>query len=278
MTIDADELAEYYTFAQPSLHDTFEGVVPADTGISDPMTSPVGSGLVIPLCGKARYTLNGVPYELKPGIVLHAGAAMELEKQVMGNAHWGCVLIHYTIPKQEENSFPLYHSHFCAETGSNIRLLEHARQLHASTQANGCLATLRSRTLFAGLIEEVVAAVHRHNQADESNLIDDARAFLDKSYGEELSIQQVATLYGMSAKHFGYVFSKHVGMAPSRYLVSTRMRHARELLDTGLYTIEQVARSVGFSDSYYFSRLFKKHTGMAPSVFALRSREAEPIV
>ncbi|MDR1014225.1 MAG: AraC family transcriptional regulator [Coriobacteriales bacterium] len=276
MTIDANELAEYYTFAQPSLHDTFEGVVPAHTELSDPTTSPEGSGLVIPLCGKARYTLNGVSYELKPGVVLHAGAAMELEKRVMGDSHWGCVLIHYTIPKQEESSFPLYRSHFCAETGSNIRLLEHARQLHASTRNNGCLATLRSRTLFAGLIEEVVTAVHRHNQADERSLIDDALAFLDKSYGEELSIQQVAALYDMSAKHFGYLFSKHVGMAPSHYLVNIRMRHAKELLGTGLYTIEQVARSVGFSDSYYFSRLFKKHTGMAPSVFASRSKEATP--
>jgi AraC-like DNA-binding protein len=267
MTVDTDELAEYYAGTQPSLCDAYGGVVPPRTDLSDPITSPVGSGLVIPLSGRAHYVLDGVPYELKPGVVLHAGAAMSLEKRVVGDEAWACVLVHYRIPTADEGGFPLYNSHFCIETGPAIRLQERARCLHTSERADGHLASLRSRALFADLIGEVVSAAQRHGQTDERLLIDDALAFLGSHYAEDISVQRLAALYGTSARHFGYLFSKHVGVSPLRYLTDLRIRQAKELLATGLYTVGQVAQSVGINDSYYFSRLFKKHTGERPKAF-----------
>jgi AraC-like DNA-binding protein len=274
MSIDVDELAEYYTRTQPSLRDTHLGVVPANAELSDPITSPAGSGLVIPLCGKACYVLNGVSYELEPGMVLHAGAAMNLDKSVIGNESWGCALIHYTIPTRERNSFPLYNSHFCVDTGTNVRLLECARQLHISERNRGNLASLRTRTLFASLLEELVTSAHRQRQTDEGSLMRSAQTFFDTHYAEELSIRQVADLHGMEPKRFGSLFSRYIGIAPIRYLADVRMQHACELLSMGCYKVEQVAKAVGINDSYYFSRLFKAHIGMAPSVFALQAKHA----
>ncbi|MDR2135559.1 MAG: AraC family transcriptional regulator, partial [Treponema sp.] len=131
-------------------------------------------------------------------------------------------------------------------------------------QNSGGLTALHTRTLFARLLEEILLSAQRRSQDDEGTIADDAVAFLDRHYAENVNISQLADIYGMDVKHFSYLFSKHTGLSALRYLTALRIRHAKDLIRTGVYTVAQVAESVGFNDSYYFSRLFKKHTGVSP--------------
>lgn len=48
-------------------------------------TSPLGTGLVIPLAEKACFIQEEMPYVMEPGMVVHAGSNMSLDKEVIGN-------------------------------------------------------------------------------------------------------------------------------------------------------------------------------------------------
>jgi AraC-like DNA-binding protein len=268
-SVDIKEIIEYYADIQPSLKDIYRGAVPPESRVKGIRTSPAGSGIVIPLAGKARYTLNGTSYELKPGLVLHAGAGMDLEKEVIGDQAWQCILLHYRIPEKEIFNFSCYAGHFCIETGVCARVSSCAKQLHGNEQNSGGMAALHRRSLFARLIEEMLLSAQRYAQDDEGNIADNAVAFLDKHYMENLSVSQLADLYGMDVRRFGYIFSKYTGLSALGYLISLRIGHAKDLLRTCSYTVEQVAESVGYTDRYYFSRLFKKYTGLSPTGFML---------
>lgn len=58
-----------------------------------------------------------------------------------------------------------------------------------------------------------------------------------------------------------------LGMAPKHYQLQLRLDRAKELLAGTKQTIADIARSVGYEDSFYFSRLFLKREGRTPTEF-----------
>jgi AraC-like DNA-binding protein len=96
------------------------------------------------------------------------------------------------------------------------------------------------------------------------------------SYGEPLSVGDLARSAGMSRYHFSRVFCDHVGSSPYRYLQDTRVERAAELLRSGRRSVTEVALTVGFQDLGRFGRAFRRRFGCAPSELAPRgARSAE---
>lgn len=276
--IDVNELIEYYSNVQPALKDTYRESLPSIEKKSGHHTNSSGSGLLIPLRGKACYTLNGTPYNLKPGTILHAGAFMDLDKEIIGNQVWSYVVVHYNIADRDVSSFPCYDSHFLIETGINVTIANYVELLHKSEQESCKLSTLRVRALFASLLEEIVTSAMRYGQQEDGRVIEDAVNFLHENYMKDITISQLAQFYDMDIKRFSYIFNKNVGVPALTYLTNLRLNQAKKLLKTSQYTVAQVAENVGYNDNYYFSRLFKKQTGLSPTSFAmLDAKKSIPI-
>lgn len=81
----------------------------------------------------------------------------------------------------------------------------------------------------------------------------------------DISIPYLSNLYGTSENHFRNEFKKLFDMPPLKYITSLRINRARELLESGYYTVTEVANAVGINDPKYFSRLMKKEIGILPS-------------
>ncbi|TWH57130.1 AraC-like DNA-binding protein [Desulfitobacterium sp. LBE] len=269
MAMDIDELIEYYSYAQPSLKDTYRESMPPQEKLYGHYTNSSGSGLLIPLSGKACYTLNGTPYELKPGIILHAGAYMNLDKEIISDQTWHYVVVHYNIAEQDTALFPCYDSHFLIETGINAKIANYGEQLNRIEHTYGKLSSLQLRTLFAALLEEIVTSAIRYQQRDDEKIVADAVNFIHENYTKGITIGQLAEFYAIDIKRFSYLFQKNVGVPALAYLTRLRINHAKRLLQTSSYTVAEIAESVGYHDSYYFSRLFKKQTGHSPTGFAM---------
>ena len=72
----------------------------------------------------------------------------------------------------------------------------------------------------------------------------------------------------MSRSVFAERFRDAFGATPISFLHEIRLRRAAELLGQNSDpSVEQVARSVGFSSRSHFSRVFKDHFGMSPATF-----------
>jgi len=81
----------------------------------------------------------------------------------------------------------------------------------------------------------------------------------------ELTVAEVAKKTGYCDSYFRRVFHAYTGVSPQTYLIKLRMEHAEELLRSGYYSIEEIARLCGFDDSKYFSTAYKKINGTPPS-------------
>lgn len=107
---------------------------------------------------------------------------------------------------------------------------------------------------------EVQAAPRQHLQR-----LAPARAYLDEHFCEDFPLSLLPGLCGLSATYFRRLFHSVFHETPAEYRRRLRMAQASDLLLTGQYPLEEVARRCGYPDPAYFSRMFKKTLGQAPS-------------
>ena len=90
---------------------------------------------------------------------------------------------------------------------------------------------------------------------------------------DNISIAELSHISSMSEVYFRRVFGKVMGISPIRYINNLKLSHAKELLETQMYSVSKVAELSGFHDESYFSREFKKHFNATPSEFIKASRK-----
>jgi len=76
--------------------------------------------------------------------------------------------------------------------------------------------------------------------------------------------------FGISAATLRRRFIAATGLPPKALQLRLRIDRAKELLATTDAPIEQIARTVGFEDSFYFARLFLGRESLTPSEFRRR--------
>ena len=107
---------------------------------------------------------------------------------------------------------------------------------------------------------------NKHNTFDHSlDKIYEGISYLENNYTKEITTEQLAALCNMSESNFRRLFHRYSTLSPITYRNFLRMKHAREMLETGLYTVSEAAAIVNITDPFYFNKMFKKYFGTAPS-------------
>ena len=83
-------------------------------------------------------------------------------------------------------------------------------------------------------------------------------------YSEPLHMDDIAHICGLNRSYMTKLFKRATGHTPSEYLHSYRMKQARKLLKNSDLSVQAIAYSVGYSDTFTFSKAFKRATGYAP--------------
>mgnify|MGYP000573421495 FL=1 len=92
------------------------------------------------------------------------------------------------------------------------------------------------------------------------------KEYLDCYPAEDISLQQLAIIAGLSQFHFIRQFKKMFELAPHSYQIQARLKKAKTLLKAGVKPV-MVATDCGFHDQSHFNRHFKKALGTSPSKF-----------
>ena len=94
-----------------------------------------------------------------------------------------------------------------------------------------------------------------------------ARDHIDRHYGRELDLGELARVAGMSKFHFARCFEAAYGETPIRYLTRRRIERAQDLLRHANLTVTEVCVLVGFTSLGSFSSRFSQLVGESPSSY-----------
>lgn len=92
--------------------------------------------------------------------------------------------------------------------------------------------------------------------------------FLVDYLDQNISLQELASICGLSPYHFLRTFRNHFGLPPHAYQLQQRINRAKRLLHSNMPIIE-VATKVGFADQSHFTRKFKASVGATPRQYQL---------
>ena len=135
----------------------------------------------------------------------------------------------------------------------NVPVIE--QESYLLTMLTTCILRHETERLVLGNIGKQKKEVNR------------AREYIEENYKENISIETLAYICGLSPFHLIRVFGDHIGVPPHIYLKQVRIKRAKELLAKGVPPLF-VAHEMGFVDQSHFSKQFKQITGITPRKYS----------
>ncbi|PTT27132.1 GlxA family transcriptional regulator [Pseudomonas sp. HMWF021] len=91
--------------------------------------------------------------------------------------------------------------------------------------------------------------------------------FVLEHLDQAFTVQDMAALANMSARHFARVFLREVNMTPMEFLQRARVDQARNLLETTELPLKTVAYKSGFGSVRHMRILFAQKLGLTPAQY-----------
>lgn len=136
------------------------------------------------------------------------------------------------------------------------------------------LATASYDELKAWFLRKIAdSARNVTTKADEraNRTIAKARAYIDRNFQHDLTLEEVSREVHVSPYYFSKLFKEQTGDNFINYLTLRRIETAKLLLTGGNLNIKTICSEIGYNDPNYFSRLFKRFEGITPTEYREQS-------
>ena len=147
-------------------------------------------------------------------------------------------------------------------------------------QLHGDLMRRKASPLF---VQGITQAIAIHLARNYANLIKEPHSgspslpgyklrqitvWMTEPLAENVRLDQLAAVAGLSKFHFHRLFKRAVGEAPSRYHMNFRMHEAKRLLRETKKSVVDVAMDVGYTNPSHFAQIFRRETSLSPGITA----------
>ncbi len=135
---------------------------------------------------------------------------------------------------------------------------------YAVTQFYTILYELSKSTHYRTLASSSYAKV---DVSSDSRRVLKVKNFISKNYMDEIRLNTLADIAGMSPSAFSRFFKLHTGRNLSEYIIEMRLGYASRMLVDSTRGVAEICYDCGFNNLSNFNRIFKKKKGCSPSEF-----------
>jgi AraC-like DNA-binding protein len=91
--------------------------------------------------------------------------------------------------------------------------------------------------------------------------------YVETNYRRTLRLGDISQELCISPNYLNTIFKSITGQTIIRYTYEFKIKKARQLLKSTVYSISTLACELGYYDQYHFRRIFKKETGYTPTQY-----------
>lgn len=212
--------------------------------------------------GESFYEFEDCSMQLQEGDVLFVARDCYYERQIRSK-NYRTVYVYFNLDEETEDLPP--HQLFRGVEGIELGFM----RLYKKWAGHGLAYKSESMSLLYQLFAQLIRWERpRYLPQDKRALFDEVLHLLAKQYMDpSLSVADLARNAGLSEVHFRRCFRKVYNISPQDYITNLRLQYAKEQLQYSSGSLEEIAKSVGFSDPGYFGRIFRQKTGFTPSEY-----------
>ncbi len=112
----------------------------------------------------------------------------------------------------------------------------------------------------------------------DSRRVQKVEEYISKNYSEEIRLQTLSDLVGMTPTAFSRFFKLRTGRTISDYIIDIRLGYASRLLVDSSMSIVEICYQCGFNNVSNFNRIFKKKKLCSPKAFRENYRKNKIVV
>lgn len=114
-----------------------------------------------------------------------------------------------------------------------------------------------------------------HKKEYKNHIVIKVKKYIASHINEHFTLNDVATIFGISANYLSQLFKKYNDIGFSDYTTLCKIEKAKELLGNSQYKIYEISDMLGFESAFYFSKVFKKVCGVSPTEYQNQLQYAE---
>lgn len=172
------------------------------------------------------------------------------------------------IEQKQLDLIPFYHNR------KNDRyFLSQLAEAARTAQEGKSFYEFRLRNLFSSLWETIYSRATELEAVDMTESTHDIErvkimlTFMREHYHEKLTVPQIADCIPVSERECYRLFQNNLGMTPTEFLISLRLKNARDLLISTQKSVVEIALESGFGNSSYFGKVFRQEFHMPPGEY-----------
>lgn len=230
--------------------------------------------LIYLLEGEGKHIIGSTSYDTREGDLIIVNADTPHEEKVRGDktlTYCCCAVKGLKLKGRKENQLILDHQRPVIRCKKNKARISSVFELLLEESTSGTdLSPTLCQNLAAVLIMKVLELSRNCESTfseKESELVNQAKKYLDKNYLNKISLKEVSDFLFVSPFHLDRIFKKNIGFSLNQYVINRKLGHAQSLLTDTDDSIVRIAEIVGYDNPGYFNQLFKKKFGITPGTY-----------
>lgn len=218
--------------------------------------------------GKGILRYEQREYELFPDDLFLIDCRKDHEYFADANEGWGYRFLHF-----DGVSMPGYYSQIAA--GQNVKFTFHKdshfqellKELILTNYNSEPTKDIITNRILTDMLTEILCQCPQYQETELPPVIADLCNFLQKSFREKLTLDQIAEEVKLSKYYMSREFKKYTGKTIFNYIIDCRIALAQRMLRYSDTPINEIAEYVGFEDHNGFYRAFQQREEMSPSAY-----------
>lgn len=100
-----------------------------------------------------------------------------------------------------------------------------------------------------------------------ARMVENLDGYIRENAHEEISNTELGAIFGYHPFYISKMLKEKKGITLHQYVISYRMKAAKNLLRYTARTVNEISDATGFSDPSYFTKSFKAQVGMTPKEY-----------